>query len=468
MNFNKKNILKKYFLYFVLVFLVISLILVFANDSKIDLFNKYIENKDYAKAEEIIKEIQKESKLDALIAKMILYAYLDSNLDNSKKVLKILKEQFVDNISNENQKNLNFSKILYNWGYILYNVKKDIYQSENIFNEALKYNPNNIDAIIFLAKINYDKNNLDNSENLLSKAYDLALSKKYSNLVNLISIYTDVLIENKRYSKAKNILENYYTKDNKLILKYAKVLTYLDELVQANEIIKEYIKKDSNNLEAYYILGLTYKKSYVKIPEALDFINSINVDKNDRYYIKLAQFYEGVNDVDMALNYYDKALAINKENRKYYILAITYAIDIGKTNRAINWAYEFYNQNQNDFYGPYLLAICYDEAKLFDKAKEFYYKAIAIKPDTYEPYVRLSRIFLEEETDFDSSIKILIQGYNNIGDLYYKNRFKKAIKDLIDLEKEFKKKYKEKTGLDISKPIKKETLKEVEKIIYSN
>ena len=94
MNFNKKNILKKYFLYFVLVFLVISLILVFANDSKIDLFNKYIENKDYAKAEEIIKEIQKESKLDALIAKMILYAYLDSNLDNSKKVLKILERNW--------------------------------------------------------------------------------------------------------------------------------------------------------------------------------------------------------------------------------------------------------------------------------------------------------------------------------------------------------------------------------------
>ncbi|MGC8733826.1 MAG: tetratricopeptide repeat protein [bacterium] len=450
------------------ILMMISVILVFANESKINLFNKYIQNKDYTKAQEIINEIKKESLFDALIAQMILYAYKDNNLDNSKKVLKLLKSKFVDNISDENKKNLNFSKILYNWGYILYTVKKDIYQSEVTINDSLKYNSNNIDSIILLAKINYDKNNLENAEELLSKAYDLALNKKYSDLVNLVSIYTDILIENKRYSKAKNILENYYQKDTKLLLKYAKVLTYLDELVQANEIIKEYLKKDNNNLEAYYILGITYKKSYIKIPEALEFINSINSAKDDRYYIKLAQFYEGVNDIDMALNYYDKALSINKENRKYYILGITYAIDVGKSNRAINWAYELYNKYPEDFYSAYLLAVCYDEAKLFDKAKEFYYKAINIKNDTYEPYVRLSRIFLEEETDFDSSVKILIQGYYNINDLYYKNRFKKSIKDLLDLQKEFKQKYKEKTGLDISKPVKKETLKEIEKILYSN
>ena len=357
---------------------------------------------------------------------------------------------------------------MYNWAYILYNVKKDIYQSETTINEALKYNPNNIGAIILLAKINYDKNNLDNSENLLANAYELALSKNYSDIVNLVSIYTDILLENRRYAKAKNILENYYQKDNNLLLKYAKVLTYLDELVQANEIIKQYLKKDNNNLEAYYILGLTYKRSYVKVPQALEFIDSINPIKDDRYYIKLAQFYEGINDIDMAINYYDRALSINKENKKYYILAITYAIDVGKANRAINWAYELYSKYPSDFYSVYLLAVCYDESKLFDKAKEFYYKAIDINPESYEPYVRLSRIFLEEETDFDNSSKILIQGYYNVQDLYYKNRFKKAIKDLLDLEKEFKKKYKEKTGLNISKPIKQDTLKQIEKIIYSN
>jgi tetratricopeptide (TPR) repeat protein len=462
---NKVNL--AYFFFFIFYF-IFSILLILANESKIDLFNRYIQNKDYVKAQEVINDIKKVSEFDALIAQMILYAYKDSNLDNSKKVLKILKQRFVDNLSNPNQKNLNFSKILYNWAYILYNVKKDIYQSEATVNEALKYNSNNIDAIILLAKINYDKNNLDNSENLLANAYELALAKNYSDIVNLVSIYTDILLENKRYAKAKNILENYYQRDNKLLLKYAKVLTYLDELVQANEIIKQYLKKDNNNLEAYYILGLTYKRSYVKVPQALEFIDYINPTKDDRYYIKLAQFYEGINDVDMAINYYDKALSINKENKKYYILAITYAIDVGKANRAINWAYELYSKYPTDFYSVYLLAVCYDEAKLFDKAKEFYYKAMDINPGAYEPYVRLSRIFLEEETDFDNSSKILIQGYYNVQDLYYKNRFKKSIKDLLDLEKEFKKKYKEKTGLDISKPIKQDTLKQIEKIIYSN
>jgi len=188
---NKVNL--AYFFFFIFYF-IFSILLIIANESKIDLFNKYIQNKDYLKAQEVINDIKKSSEFDALIAQMILYAYKDNNLDNSKKVLKILKQRFVDNLSNPNQKNLNFSKILYNWAYILYNVKKDIYQSEATVNEALKYNSNNIDAIILLAKINYDKNNLDNSENLLANAYELALAKNYSDIVNLVSIYTDILL----------------------------------------------------------------------------------------------------------------------------------------------------------------------------------------------------------------------------------------------------------------------------------
>ena len=460
---NKSRIVLNLFFLFLFALFVLTLIVFAKENTKIEVFNKYLESGDYTKAQEIVNQI--DSKFDALLAQMILYAYKDKDLQNAKKVLKILKDEFVNKVKNENQKNLNFSKILYNWGYILYNVKKDIYQSEIAFNESLKYNPENIDSIVFLAKISYDKNDLDNAEELLNRAYSLALSKNYSDMVQLVSIYTDVLIENKRYSKAKNILENYYSKDNRLLLKYAKVLTYLDELVQANDIIKQYLEKDNNNLESYYILGLTYKRSYIKIPEALDFINSINPDKNDRYYIKLAQFYEGVGDIDMAINNYDKALSLNKQNKKYYILAITYAIDVGKTNRAVNWAYELYNKYPDDFYSSYLLALCYEGVKNFDKAKEFYYKAIDIDSSKYEPYIRLSRIFLEEETDFDNSAKMLIKGYYNVGDVYYKNRFKKALKDLLDLEKEFKKKYKEKTGLDISKPIKEETLNEINKII---
>jgi hypothetical protein len=74
-------------------------------------------------------------------------------------------------------------------------------------------------------------------------------------------------------------------------------------------------------------------------------------------------------------------------------------------------------------------------------------------------------MLLEQESDFNSSAIILLKGYENVKDLYYKNRIKKALKDLVDLEEEFKRKYKEKTNMDISKPIKDDIKEKIKQII---
>ena len=88
---NRVNLV--YFCFSIFCF-IFSILLILANESKIDLFNKYIQNKDYIKAQELINEIKNSSEFDALVAQMILYAYKDDNLDNSKKILKTLKQRF--------------------------------------------------------------------------------------------------------------------------------------------------------------------------------------------------------------------------------------------------------------------------------------------------------------------------------------------------------------------------------------
>ncbi|MEN3015050.1 MAG: hypothetical protein ABDH21_03205 [bacterium] len=450
---------------YTIVLLFILLYLVYSKAADITQeIQKYIDNKDYHKAIEILESKKSSLGLDYYCTMAIIYANLNKDY---VPILKNAKEIFVSNVKQENQKNKNFSKILYTFGYIEYYIKQSIYNSEIYFKEAIRYDENNVKAIVAIAQVYYDKNETEKSEQMLDKAFDILKQNKQLT-PEFLKIYSQVLIENKRYTKIINILKPYIDKYSIVKLFYAKALTFVDENIEANRIIVDFLRQNSDNLEAYYILGLTYKGSKAKINEGIDLIENLNPEKNDRYYLKLAQFYEGLGDVEMAINYYDKVLSMNKTNEKYYVLAITYAIDTGFTSRAINWAWEYYNMNPQNFYSNLFLAMCYEYQKQFEYSKKYYYQAIEIDPSRYEPYVRLAWIVLEQEADFNLSAEILLKGYNNVKDSYYKNRFKKALKDLVELEEEFKRRYKQKTNQEISKPIRPDLKEKIMNIIREN
>ncbi|MFN3994931.1 MAG: tetratricopeptide repeat protein [bacterium] len=443
--------------FFVLICFVIYLIYA----ETLDKVEEFINKKEFDKALQILEKNKQKFALDYYLNLAYIYAYTDKDYD---KILREAKQIFVDKIQDKSTKDKNFSKILFGYGYIHYYVKNDIYSSEIFLRKSLEYDQNNDKASITLAQLYYDKGETDKSEELLDKTFDL-LKNKNALTSDFIKIYSQVLMENRRYSKVVQILEPYIEKYDIAKLFYAKALTFKSEYLKANQIIKQFLNKNNDNLEAYYILGLTYKDSRIKSTEGIEIINSLNPEKNDRYYLKLAQFYEGLGDIELAINYYDKALAINKNNEKYYILAITYAIDVGQTSRAINWAFEYYTKKPNDFNANLFLAMCYEGQKQFENAKKYYQQAINIDPSRYEPYVRMAWIVLEQEADFNTSAQILLDGYQNVKDLYYKRRFKISLKQIVELEEEFKKKYKQKTNQDISKPIKPELKEKIMKII---
>lgn len=449
----KDNLVIIYFLTFLLIFS-------FSNDV-IDKVNDLIDSKKYEEAKSLLIQNKEKIGLSYYTTLAIIYAHQKRNY---QEILELAKKRFVDNINEPRTKDQNFSKILYTYGYIEYYIKNNIYNTEIYLNESLKYNSENTDTLITLAQLYYDRNEIEKSEEFLDKTFEILNKQKKIN-EKFLKLYNQILLENKRYAKIIKIMEPYIDKYPITKLFYAKALTFLGEYLQANKIIKEYMNINNDNLEAYYILGLTYKDSRVKSKEGIDLIEKLNKEKNDRYYLKLAQFYEGIGDVEMAINYYDKTLQLNKNNDKYYILAITYAIDNGNTAKAINWAFDYYNKKPSDFNANLFLAMCYEYQKQFENSKKYYYQAMNIDPSRYEPYVRLAWIVLEQESDFNTSAEILLKGFNNAKDIYYKNRFKKALKDLIELEEEFKKKFKEKTGQEISKPIKPELKERIMEVI---
>lgn len=422
---------------------------------------KLIESKQYNNAIEILEKNKQNLSIDYYCYYAIINSYINKDY---LSLLQEAKKIYVENISDSKQKDKNFSIILYTLAYIEYFVKSNLYNAENYLKKSLDYYPDNTKSMITLAQLYYDKDESEKSEELLDKTFKI-LAEQNKITEDFLKIYNQILIENKRYSKIVKIMKPYLEKYPIVKLFYSKALTFISEYAEANKIVKEFIYQNSDNLEAYYILGLTYKDSRVKSVEGLELIDKLNKEKNDRYYLKLAQFFEGIGDINMAINYYDKTLSLNKSNDKYYILAITYAIDTGFTSKAINWASEYYNKKPNDFHANLFLAMCYESQKQFEYSKKYYQQAIDIDPHRYEPYVRLAWIFLEQESDFNTCAEILLKGYNNSNDIYYKNRFKKALKELLQLEEEFKKRYKEKTGMDISKPINQDLKQSIIKII---
>ncbi|MCS7165311.1 MAG: hypothetical protein RMJ51_03420 [Candidatus Calescibacterium sp.] len=411
--------------------------------------DQLIQNGKYNEAIQILERNRQKIGIDYYTVLAVIYAHKGRDYN---EILQKARKIFVDSETDTEKKDRNFSKILYTYGYIEYYINSDTYRAEIFLKESIKYNPNNDRSLITLAQINYDRNQTDTAEELLDRTFEI-LKTNNSITEEFLKIYNQVLLENRRYNKIAKIMKPYVDKFDTVKLFYSKALAYNSEYIEANNIIKSFLYKNNDNLEAYYILGLTYKDSKIRANEGLELIEKLNKEKNDRYYIKLAQFYEGLEDIDMAINYYDKALSINKNNDKYYILAITYAIDKGVTSRAINWAIEYYNKKPNDFHANLFLAICYEYQKQFDKSKEYYYRSIDIDPTRYESYVRLAWIVLEQEEDFNTCAEVLLKGYKNIKDNYYKNRIRKALKDLLELEEEYKKRYKQKTGKDIPKPI---------------
>ncbi|MCS6954872.1 MAG: hypothetical protein NZM44_00745 [Candidatus Calescibacterium sp.] len=445
----------------VIIFIIIFIIGFSYTSDIIDKVNDLIDSKQFSKAIRILQENKQKIGIDYYTALSIIYAHTNSDYNS---VLKEAKRVFVDSEKNTSKKDRNFSKILYCYGYIEYYVNLNIYNAEVFLKESLAYDQNNEKAMIVLAQLYYDKFETEKSEELLDKTFEILKTKNIVN-ENFLKIYNQILFDNKRYSKIIKLMKPYLQKYDIVKLFYAKSLAFNSEYIEANKVVREFLSKNNDNLEAYYILGLTYKDSRVKSSEGLELIEKLNEQKNDRYYLKLAQFYEGLGDINMAINYYDKTLSLNKNNDKYYILAITYAIDTGFTSKAINWALEYYNKKPKDFYANLFLAMCYEYQKQFENSKKYYYQAIDIDPTKYEPYVRLAWIVLEQESDFNTCAEILLKGYGNSKDVYYKNRFKKSLKDLLDLESEFRKKYKERTNQDISKGIKQELREQIMKII---
>lgn len=146
----------------------------------------------------------------------------------------------------------------------------------------------------------------------LKRAYEL-----YPDSIYYILEIIDLLIDDKRYDEAFELINKYAAKYDKCASLYnskARIYYRLKEYENALEALNTYIKLDANNAESYYFRGLVLN-DLERFDEAKTSIYCAIRMKPTvaKYYSQMARSYKGLGEYEQALLYAKEALEIAPE-----------------------------------------------------------------------------------------------------------------------------------------------------------
>lgn len=212
------------------------------------------------------------------------------------------------------------------------NIAKAITQLENYFNKDEK-NGILLDA---LASCYKDLKLYKKAIETYKKALELYPNSIYYNL-ELI----DLLIDNKNYKEALNIIENFSKKHQNCAAIYnslARIFYRLKDYNKALDSINEYLKLDKNKAESYYFKGLilndllNYEEAKKSIYDAIKINPTIA-----KYYYQMARSYIGLNEYENALLYAKEAIEIDQNEINYKKQAYDISILLGNEEQIQNY-----------------------------------------------------------------------------------------------------------------------------------
>lgn len=224
-----------------------------------------------------------------------------------------------------------------------------------------------------------------------------------------------------------------------------------DRLDEAEILIAQAIKLDSNNHIAYNNLGVLKRKRGLSNKEVVEpFLKSLTISPDYQTAIyNLADFYSHIGDYSNSIVYCNRFLNIGKRNNEpANDMARIYTI----RSEANNTKNQFLNAildsdsaltlNPDSYWAYKERGSAYRELHKFDQAIENYMKAIEIKPDFAQAYNGLALCYDNGKKD----LKMALQNYDkaislnpesatylyNRGACLFDNGFKeKALSDLI-------------------------------------
>ncbi len=166
--------------------------------------------------------------------------------------------------------------------------------------------------------------------------YDRAL-KYYPESIYYNLEIIDLLIDDKNYQKAFDMINNFITKYQNCANIYnsiARIYYRLNKLDEANYSLDEYLKLNINNPEVYYFKGLILN-DLTRFQEAKTMIyNAIKLDPTKaKYYSQMARSYCGLKEYDSALLYVKEAIEIDQNEISYKKQAYDISVLSGSENQ---------------------------------------------------------------------------------------------------------------------------------------
>ena len=167
--------------------------------------------------------------------------------------------------------------------------------------------------------------------------------------------------------------------------------------VEAEKICKEVIKKDKNNSQFYYLLGLIYLKTG-QIDESLNFFSkAIKLNSKVDYLFAYAEALIKNNNLNYAIKTYKKIISIDQNNEPTLVnLSHTYFLieNYDLAEKFILQAIKKNNKNANYYKN---LGNIYKRQNRLEEALNNYKIAIDLDPQNYEIKKGIGLILLTQK-----------------------------------------------------------------------
>lgn len=286
-------------------------------------------------------------------------------------------------------------------------AEKQYLDAKHQFNELLKTNPNDGDALFALGLIAYEQKKYQQAENYLKQSLNSASEKHLSDITMLLGAINQTMHQPqnalKYYQKSiQHATANYFVFNNMAIL-YKE----LNQFDKAHAHINKALSLKPNDSDCLNTLSLIYKKEN-KLSEAINTCQQILSldDQYSRAWNNLGNLYEQQNELNKAIDCYKKALSIEPK----YLDCINNLAETYGNHGHYRKAIEYYEQalvlNPEDPKQYNYLGIYHKKLREYDKSIHYYHKALALDPELSSALNNLGLVY-QHLGDYQQSLSYL-------------------------------------------------------------
>lgn len=287
-------------------------------------------------------------------------------------------------------KNINYNdiKLLEFKGLGLFGLSR-YQESEIIFKNALKVDPNSYTSNLHLARIYHLNKNFLISD----KFYKKTISLNKNNFFIHIE-YASFLLDLGNLKDSLKVLDFAKSLNNKHYLSYSlagKIFLKLEKYGDAIVNFKKSLSIESNNFKDFNELGYCFYKQE-KLDDAKQHFEK-SIELNPKFYVPYANLglvYQTLGAIDKAQEWYLKAISIApKDAENYRLLSMSKKFSKENDNKIIKNMEEIYLQtveNDNKLKISFALSKAMDDLKDFKKSSEYLLTGNNLKRKRYKKY----------------------------------------------------------------------------------